>query len=176
MTKNRIRALYAALFVLLCVPLTVFAIRAGAGPSQHGGGYYHTLVDRVDISVDSTAFTLKKSVSGAESFTVPFTLTLQKCEADFYATLDDLEIADLDLSQAEFLCATPGMETVRPAGLALPVQNGESVPLTFNVTLTANFANKGDYTATLKIAYTAGLTKETADSKLTEIPLTFNVE
>ena len=176
MTKKRIRALFAALFVLLCVPLTVFAIRAGAGPSKRSGGYYHTLVDRVDISVDSTEFTLKKSVSGAETFTVPFTLTLLKCEADFYATLDDLEITGVDYAQAEFLCATPGMESVRPAGLALPVLNGESVPLTWNVTLTADFAKKGAYTGAIRIAYTAGLTKETADSKLMEIPLTFNVE
>ena len=175
MTEKRLRALLGALFMLLSVPLTVFAIRTAAEPSEQKGGFYHTLVDRVEISVDSTEFTLKKSVPDAETFAVPFTLTLQKCEADFYATLDELEITGLDYAQAEFLCATPELETARPAGLALPVKNGESVPLTWNVTVNIDLAEKGEYAAAIRIEYTAGLTKETADSHLQEIPLTIHV-
>ena len=175
MKTQRCRILFAALFLIICTPLTVFAIRAAAGPSDRNGGYYHTLVDRLDITVDYTQFTLKKSGKDAQTFEIPFTLTVKKCEPDFYAVLDDVEIEGLAYASADFICTTQTPDTAAPFDLPLPVSGNEPLPLIWNVTLRANFTEKGDYEAALRISYTTGLTQETADARLTTIPLLIHV-
>ena len=175
MKKKKLGAVFGALFLLISVPLTVFAVKSALKPFQSAGGYYHTVTDRVDFSVDYTQFTIKKTEGGAERCRIDFTLTAKKTEADFYAVLDHLDLTELDFVSASFLCTTAGMESAVPEALPLPVKNGESAPLSWNVSVTADFSAKGVYTAKLLIEYTAGLTKEPADSRLLEIPLTVTI-
>ena len=176
MKKKKLLSAVSVVFLLLSVPLTVLAIRSATGPTEQKGGYYHTLVDRVDVSADHTEFTFQKSGADDETFALTFLLTVKKSEADFYAKIDGLELTGISYTNAAFLCQTPGFENAAPVNLLLPAQNGESVPVTWQVTVNTAAQTAGDYTATLRLSYTAGLTKESADSRILEIPLSIHVK
>lgn len=175
MKENKIISAVSVLFLLFSIPLTVFAIRAVQKPTETKGGYYHTLVDRIDVSADFTEFSFHEPDNANDTCEISFLLTVQKCEADLYARLDSISITGLSYQNAVFLCETPELENTVPENLLLPVVDGKSVPLTWRVTVTAGFPSKGDYSASVRLNYTSGLTQESADSRMLEIPLLIHV-
>ena len=175
MKNNKLISAFSILFLLVSIPLTVFAIRASQKPVESTGGYYHTLVDRVDVSADHTEFTFQKPDSPGDPCEITFLLTVKKCEADLFARLDSIGINGISYQNAAFFCETQGLENTVPERLLLPVSNGECIPLTWRVSVTASFPSKGDYTASLQLNYTSGLTEESADSRMLEIPLLVHV-
>ena len=175
MKHKQFISVFSVLYLFISIPLTVFAIKAAQIPTEKKGGYYHTLVDRVDVSADYTEFTFVQPKNAADACELKFLLTVKKCEPDLYARLDDVELMNLTYESATFLCTTRGQETALPQGVLLPVENGASVPLTWEVTINGRFNARGDYSASLRIHYTSGLTMESADSRILDVPLTIHI-
>lgn len=175
MKHKHIVSLFSIIFLFISIPLTVFAIRAAQTPTEKKGGFYHTLADRLDVTADFTEFTFEQPKTADDACEIRFLLTLNKCEPDLFVRLDDMEIMNLTYENAAFLCTTRGQETATPQALLLPAENGNSVPLTWEVTINGRFNAKGDYSASLRIHYTSGLTQESADSRILDIPLTIHI-
>ncbi|MBQ7688709.1 MAG: hypothetical protein IJT27_05790 [Clostridia bacterium] len=175
MRKKRLAILFSALLAV-AIPAGVYAAKTLIKPTAVAGGYYSDIVNRVEISADNTAFTFRKTEAGTQTFQAAVTLSLKKCEADFFARLDDLNVSGMDYDTLIFLCKTPGLENAVPQDLYLPAENEESIPLTYEILLTFSSDAAGKYDPVLEIEFTSGLTEATADERLLQIPLTITVQ
>ena len=171
MRNRKLALLLSAVFVLL-IPPGVFAAKTLLRPKSAAGGYYRDIVDRLEITVDRTAFTFQ----GGGAMQAELTLTLQKTEADFYALIDAVDVAGLEYDSLELICETPGIDPALPENMLLPVRDGESAPLQWKLLLTFTADAPATLTPVLEVSYTSGLTAETADGRLLQIPLTLTVE
>lgn len=173
--QKLIIALCAAL--LAAIPLGVLAVRTLLRPASATDGYYSDVVNRVSFAAENTSFVFRKTAAGAETMQAELTLTLKKCEPDFYAVLRDLRISGMAYENAEFICETAGMDgEALPGDVFLPVRDGAAAPLVYRVLLTFTADGAQTFTPTLDVEYTSGLTAESADERLLRIPLTIRVE
>lgn len=169
--KKKSAALAAAVFLLLSLPLTVLAIRGAVKPAETRGAWSRTVVDRADFAVDKTEFLFVRPREETAVCEISFTLTARKCEADFYAVIEELRLTGLDFIQTEFHCATPGAETEDPTAFVLPVKDGQPQTLQWNVTAAAPLPDAVETPFALEITYISGLTPDSAAERVVRIPL-----
>lgn len=155
--------------ILLVSTVTVIAF-AGKKPTAQSGEYYRTIIDRMEITLSPTRFSFGRETDGAESFSLPLTLTLKKTEADFYCKLLGVEVEGLTPDAVTVVDET-GNGPLTKDGVFLPVRDGEAVPLTLSVTVDFTADSADALSPSLVLHYVSGLTKETADERYLAIPL-----
>lgn len=170
MNKKKLwAALLAAVLLISAATVTVLAL-AGKKPEAQSGEYYRKTVDRMDIALSPTHFVFDKETGGAEAFSLPLTLTLQKTEADFYCKLLGVEVEGLTPDAVTVVDET-GDGPLTKDGVFLPVRDGKAVPLTLSVTVDFTAEPADALSPSLVLHYVSGLTKETADERYLAIPL-----
>ena len=109
-----------AVLAAVLLGTAVFAAAVGfRQPETKSGVYYRKLVDRMDITVENTAFALSWEENGDNAFELPLTLTLRKTEPDFYAKLLGVSVEGLSLDALEIADAT-GNGALTRDGVLLP--------------------------------------------------------
>ena len=169
MKTKKIR--FTVLLALLLAIVTAGAVIATRTPREATGAFVRKLVDRMDITVENTAFSFDPDASEDGTFELETTVTLTKTEPDFYARLLDISVEGLDLDSLSVADAT-GAGALKKGGVFLPVEDGKAVPLT--LTVTARFQADGEtaLSPTLVLHYRSGMTADAADERYLEIPLT----
>ena len=166
MNRNKLILLCAAILTLAAVLVTV-GIAVGR-PTQSEGGYYRDVIDRLDIGVEHTEFRLAADPDG--EYEVSFRLSLKKAEADFYALLHSVQIEGVQVKTLTF-CNVTGNAEFMPRDLLLPAENGVAKEIAWDVTLTFTAAEAGELPFSLTLDYTSGMTRDTADEHILEIPM-----
>ena len=170
--SKKVIGILAFVLAVILIPLGASAIKNAVSPASYGGGYVQKTVDRINLTVDKTTFVFKKSTENI--YNVSFTLTAEKTEADFYAVLNSFSVSGLN-ADGIFLTANDGATEYVINDTVLPASNGKTEKLTWNVQIPCKMTAAGTLNGTVKIEYTSGITKETADSHLLEIPVTVTV-
>lgn len=171
-TKHRTLRILITVFLLLCIPLGVFAVKNGLLPTSATGGYYSVTENRMDFSLDKTDFVLTKTESGSQTYLLSATLSLRKCEPDLYACIDNIELTGTNYNYMVFTAAASNGSELTPEALILR-DDGE---MTWTLEISLDAAAKTQFTPELTIEYTSGLTYDTADSHLLSIPLNITVK
>ena len=164
--KNRILIIAAAILLLVTSVITVIA---GRNPDKSKGGYTRDIIDRVSFTVDNTRFIFTRSENAKEEYTLAFTLTAAKTEADFYAMIHSVEMEGLSYNSMIF--QTAAGDSYVPQDMILPSEKGKAAPVTWNVILTFSAPAKNTVDFSLKIDYTSGFTPDTAEEHILNIPM-----
>ena len=164
--KNRFLIIAAALLLLVSSVITVIAVR---NPDKSKGGYTRDIIDRVSFTVDHTKFMFTRSENAKEEYTLAFTLTAAKTEADFYAMIHSVEIEGLRYNNMIFQTAVG--ESYVPQDMILPAEKGKAMPVTWNVILSFSAPAKNTVDFSLKLDYTSGITPDTAEEHILNIPM-----
>ena len=159
----------AALVVL--IPLTVWAIKSGKAPETHSGHFSRQIIDRIDFSVENTEFQLKKTATLPEDFTLSFYLSAKKTQADFYGRIDSVRITGIDYDNVVFLPQNENCDGMTLNELLLPVKDGEPAEVKWRADLTFTAQTASPLSPVLEITYTSGMTYQSADTHILEIPL-----
>ncbi len=173
---KKITALLSVIILLAGISFTVGAIVGGKKPSVQSGEFENRIADRIEITVENTDFVLKKTESGAETFTLTCFLTAKKTQADFHAMIDSLEFTDIAYDNIVFTALNETSENKTLDSLILTATEGSPDTYRWQVDITLSVIGKGVYNSALKIAYTSGITEKTAQSKVMEIPIKITVE
>ena len=163
--RKRIIAVIAAV-CLLAVPFTVYGLRRAENtPEQSIVPYSSQIVDRMNISVDSTKFVYAPGADGDYEFS--FVLTVSKAEPDFYGRIDRLDVTGGDYTSLVFeaLGSTPDGSV--PDGLVL-------APGEYKWRVTG-YCEKIPEDAALVLVFTSGFTSLTSEQTEKKIPLSFLV-
>ena len=158
--------------LMICIPVTVFAVKNGIFPSASSGGYFSATVNRMDISLDKTDFELKKTNDGSETFIVTAELSIKKCEPDFFAHVKSVSLNGLTSNYILFTADSENGGDILPEDLYIR----DTSPLKWKIEISFNAAAELKLTPELIIEYSSGLTKDTADEYQLSIPLTFTVK
>ena len=160
-----------AVLAAVLLGTAVFAAAVGfRQPETKSGAFYQKLADRMDITVENTAFTLVWDEEGDNAFELPLTVTLKKTEPDFYAKLLGITVEGLEADALE-IADVSGKGALTKDGVLLPVENGEAVPLTYSVKVRFTAESDEALSPTLVLHYISGMTEGTADERYLEIPL-----
>ncbi len=158
---------------LLLIPISALAGSSAASPTKTGGGFSRNIIDRLNITIDKTEFTFKKS--NGNLYNVSFTFTAEKTEADFYGVLNSFSVNGTEYEYALFTAGENNTDYVIN-NTVLPASDGKTQPLSWTVTIPCKITSAGTVNGTIKIEYTSGVTKETAAPHVLKIPLTVTVE
>lgn len=173
---KKITALLSVIILLTGISFTVGAIIGGKKPSVQSGDFENLIADRIEITLKNTDFVLKKTESGAETFTLTCFLTAKKTQADFYAMINSFELTDLAYDNIVFTALNGNTEGKTLNSLSLTATGGSPDIYSWQVDITLSVIGKGVYNSALKLDYTSGMTENTAQSKTMEIPLKITVE
>jgi len=169
MNKKIIVLIVAVLIV--AVPLTVVGLVTNAyKPAKAEGGFFSDIVDRVKIEVDKTDFIYAEVPYTESEFS--FNLTLSKTEAEFYCYCEQVEIEGMDYNSVVFE-AVGDTPSASPEGLILEGSDDGPLSYTWRVTVTTDDLPDE---ATLRLILTSGMSALTAETRITDIPLSFAVE
>lgn len=175
--KAKILTAVISVIVLLSgISLTVFSVAGGKKPTVQSGSFSNTVADRIEITVENTEFVLKKSNNNTETFTLTMFISAKKTQPDFYAVLDNIELTSLAYDNIVYTAKSEAAENKTVNSLQLTSTNGKADIFSWQTDITLSVLGKGVYNAALKISYTSGITKETAQSKFMEIPIKITVE
>ncbi len=169
-------ALVSVIVLLAGISITVFSVAGGKKPAVQSGNFANTIADRIEITVENTEFVLKKSSDKAESFTLTMFISAKKTQPDFYAVLDSIELTSLAYDNIVYTAKSEAAENKTVNSLPLTSTNGEADIFSWQTDITLSVLGKGVYNSVLKISYTSGITKNTAQSKFMEIPIKITVE
>ena len=172
MSKKKKIAILLSLLLTLLIPITVFAVISAQMADVTKGGFSQNTVDRLNINIDATEFTFKKSDSG--TYMVEFTLTAEKTEGEFYGVLNSVEFSGLDFDY--MLLTGDNGENTAIDDTVLPSVNGTPQTLSWKVQIPCKITATGEYTAEFSVSYTSGLTKDSADSRVLTVPITVTVK
>ncbi len=173
MKKKKALMILAFALAVIFIPIGVFAIKNAGSPVNTGGGFVRKTIDRLNLTVDKTTFTFNKIDSNV--YNVSFTFTAEKTEADFYGVLDSFSVNGIN-SEYVLFTATDGTTQYVLNNTTLPASNGKPQLLSWTVEIPCKITSAGTVNGSIQIVYTSGVTSETADSRLLEIPLTVTVK
>lgn len=174
--KHKILIICTCIILLLGIGITSIAIVGGKKPEVVSGGYKSRIVDRLDITVENTDFTLKKSKENAEQFTLTLYFSAKKTQADFYAVINSFTLSDIAYDNIVFTALNEETQGKTLDSLALPAKDGEPQLMKWQVDITLSVVGKGTYSPNILIDYTSGINEGSSQNKLLEIPLTITVE
>ena len=171
MKKTTLFSMIICAALVISVPVAAVGIKNGKAPRSQSGSFSRQIVDRIDFSVENTAFQLNKSETGPEDYTISFYIAAQKTQADFYARIDSVRINGLTYDNIVFVPQNDNCDGLTLNDLLLPVINGEPAEVKWRADLTFTAADATPLSPVVEIIYTSGLSLQTADTHLLEIPL-----
>ena len=174
--KHKLFLTVISCVLLTAVSFSVFALSSRREPEISSGKFENLIADRIELTIENTQFTLKKTSDSAEYFTLTFYITAKKTQGDFYALINSFLISDIAYDNIVFTALTSAAEEKTMNGLLLGSANGEPDVYKWRVDMTLGILGKGEYNPIIKIDYTSGITEAAAQRKLMEIPLTITVE
>ena len=176
MKKSTLFSIVICVLLVISVPITVLAIRSGKTPQAQSGSFSRKIIDRIDFSVENTEFVLKKSSDGPEDYTISFYFSAKKTQADFYGRIDSVRINGLPYDNIVFFPQNDNCDGLTLTDLLLPVKDGEPAEVRWRADLTFTAADVRPLSPVVEITYTGGMSEETADTHILEIPLSVTFE
>ncbi len=174
--KHKLFLTIISCVLLAAVSLSVFAVSNRKSPEAVSGKFENLIADRIELIIENTQFTLKKTSDSVEDYTLTFYVTAKKTQGDFYAVINSFAISDIAYDNIVFTALTDAAEKKTLNGLLLGATDGEPEVYKWKVEMTLGILGKGEYTPVIKIDYTSGISEAAAQRKLMEIPLTITVE
>lgn len=161
-----------AICVLLAIAVPVGAIALNSAktkPETVSGGYFSTVVDRLNISVDGTEFTYAEKPEGDCECT--FILTVSKTEPDFFGEIESLWFDGIENANIVFESLGDTPDGANPEGLVLSAKDDKPIEYSWRVTVSAP-----SFPSDAKLIFKArtGLTKLTSETWEKEIPFIFS--
>ncbi len=172
MKKSTLVSILICAALVIAVPLTVWAVKSGKAPQSQSGSFSRRIIDRIDFSVENTEFVLKKSESGPEDYTISFYFSAKKTQADFYGRIDSVKINGLTYDNIVFVPQNDNCDGLTLTDMLLPVKDGEPAEARWRADMTFTVADAKPLAPVIEITYTSGMTQQTADTHILEIPLT----
>ncbi|MBQ6067022.1 MAG: hypothetical protein IJK89_09370 [Clostridia bacterium] len=176
MKKSTLFSMIICAALVIAVPVTVWAIKTGQAPKATSGSFRRQIVDRIDFAVENTEFTLKKPKSGPQDYTVSFYISAEKTQADFYGRIDSVRVTGIDYDNIVFRPQNENCDGLTLNDLLLPVKDGEPAEVEWKAELTFTAADTKSLSPVIEIIYTSGMTQQTADTHILEIPLSITFE
>ena len=176
MKKNTLIGILLCAALVIAVPVTVWAFKTGQAPKNQSGSFTRRIIDRIDFSVENTEFVLKQSESGPEDHTISFYFSAQKTQADFYGRIDSVKINGLTYDNIVFVPQNDNCDGLTLTDMLLPVKDGEPAEVRWRADVTFTAADAKPLAPVIEITYTSGMTQQTADTHILEIPLSITFE
>ena len=112
------------------------------------------------------------------------TLTIQslfispqkKTQTDFFGRIDSVKINGLTYDNIVFVPQNDNCDGLTLTDLLLPVADGEPAEVKWRADLTFTAADARPLSPVIEITYTGGMSEETADTHVLEIPLSVTFE
>lgn len=174
--KHRLLITGVCIVLLFGIGITAISVVGGKKPTVEAGSFENLIADRIEIKVENTEFTLKKSTDSPEQFTLTLFFSAKKTQPDFYAMINSFSLKDLSYDNIVFTALNDETEEKTLDYLLLPANNGEPEEMKWQVDITLTVAGKGTYESAIKLDYTSGMNKNSAQQKIMEIPLKITVE
>ena len=162
--------------LVIAITVSATAVIGGKKPSVQSGSFENLIADRIELTLENTEFKLVRSSQATDTYTLTMLLSAKKTQADFYAVLNSFSITGIENDSLVFTALNSVTENNAIEELMLTATNGEPDTFHWQIDLTLKMAGKGTFSPKINIEYTSGLTKESATSKLLEIPLTITAE
>lgn len=169
--NKKILIAFISLFLAFTIPVGVIAVKNGSAPKSSSGGYYSTIVNRVDFSVSATDFVLEKAGEGTETFLLNAQIGIRKCEPDFFVKIKSIEITGMKVNYTVFTALEGDGENYFPENLILR----DSETHTWNTEISFDALYPNETQAQLIIEYESGITADTADAHRLTVPISISV-
>ena len=176
MQKHRILLTVISVFVLISVCVTAFAIVGAKKPEATSGKTQSLIADRISVVLENTDFTLRKSGTSAESYTLTMFITTEKTQGDFYGIINSFSLSGISYDNIVFTALTPAAQGKTLDKLTLTASNGIPDTFKWQIDVTLTLSSKGKFTPEFILDYTTGTTKDNAQQKLMKIPLSITAE
>ena len=162
--------------LLTAVTLTVFAVNNSKKPESVSGKFENLTADRIELIIENTDFTLKKSSDGVEAYTLSLFFSARKTQGDFYAVINSFTVSDVAYYNLVFTALTDAAEEKTLDALVLTSTDGEPDLYKWRVDMTLSILGKGEYNPVIRIDYTSGVTEAASQRKFIDVPLKITVE
>lgn len=175
MKRKKMLAVAAVIIVLSITLITAAAVTIYKY-SEADGKMISKTVNRVNIEVANTEFTFDKpDDSGALLCTT--TVSIEKTEPDFYGLLNSITLSGQEFEYTLYTAGKDnGDSAVLPQNVTLPVKDGETYPLTWEISFAVPYEEgKNEYNVSLDINYTTGLKSNATQRYLTSVPINITV-
>ena len=176
MKKSTLFSIIICAALVIAVPVTVWAIKTGQAPKAQSGSFSRQIVDRIDFAVENTEFTLKKPKNSPQDYTLSFFISAQKTQADFYGRIDSVRVTGIDYDNIVFWPQNENCDGLTLNDLLLPVKDGEPAEVKWKAELTFTADRDAPLSPVIEITYTSGMTQQTSDTHILEIPLSVTFE
>ena len=176
MKKTTIINILICAALVIAVPMTVWAIKTGKAPKSQSGSFSRQIIDRIDFCVENTEFVLKKTDSAPEDYTISFYISAKKTQADFYGRIDSVRVTGLIYDNIVYVPQNDNCDGLTLTNTILPVKDGEPAEVKWKAELTFTAQSAAPLSPVIEITYTGGLTQQTADTHILEIPLSITLE
>ena len=176
MKKSTVAGIAICAALVLLVPLTVWAFKTGRAAKSQSGSFNRQIIDRIDFAVENTEFVMEKPAAEGTDYTVTFYFSAKKTQADFYGRIDSVRVTGLTYDNIVFLPQNEYCDGKTLTDLLLPVAEGEPQEAKWRGDMTFTAASATPLTPVIEITYTSGLSPQTADTHILEIPLTIRFE
>ena len=176
MKKSTLFSIVICVALVILVPLTVWAVKSGKAPQSQSGSFTRKIIDRIDFSVENTEFVLEKAGNGPEDYTISFYFSAQKTQADFYGRIDSVKVNGLTYDNIVFVPQNDNCDGLTLTDMLLPVKDGEPAEVRWRADVTFTASDTRTLSPVLEITYTGGMSEETADTHILEIPLSIKFE
>lgn len=176
MKRSTLLSIFICALLIILVPAAVWAIKSGKAPKAQSGSFSRNIIDRIDFSIENNEFRLKKDGASPEDYTISFYLSAKKTQADFYGRIDNVTIEGMSYDNIVFIPQNENCNGLTLTDMLLPVVGGEPAEVKWRADLTFSSANTKPLSPVIKITYTSGISLETSDTHILEIPLSVTFE
>ena len=176
MKKSTIISIAVCAALVILVPLSVWAFKTGLAPKGQSGSFSRKTIDRIDFCVENTKFILQKPASGGTDYTVSFFFSAKKTQADFFGRIDSVQIKNLTYDNIVFVPQNEYCDASTLHHLLLPVADGEPAEVKWRADLTFTTQSAKTLNPVIEITYTSGMSRQTADTHILEIPLSITFQ
>ena len=176
MKKSTLISIIICTALVILAPVTVWAFKTGAAPKAQSGQFVRRIIDRIDVTVDNTDFVLEKPAAGGSDYTVSFLFSAKKTQADFYGRIDSVQIKGLVYDNIVFVPQNEYCDGLTLHDLLLPVTDGEPAEVVWRGEMTFRAEEPAPISPLIEITYTSGMSRQTADTHILEIPLSIHFE
>ena len=176
MKKHKLLLVAVSVFVLAGIFITAFAINGGKKPESTSGKWENLIADRIELTLENTEFTLKRSGDAAEEYTLTMLLTAKKTQGDFWGVINSFELSGIAYDNIVFTALSEAAQNKTIDSLVLTSTNGTPDTYKWQTDINVSIQGKGTYTPVIRLHLTSGMTKDTASERIVEIPLKITVE
>lgn len=175
MRKHKILLTLISVLVLTGIIITASAIAGGKRPDTKAGKTENLIADRLSFTLENTEFTVTKTSSEPEAYTLTMFLEAKKTQGDFYGIIDSFTLSGIAYDSLVFTDLSGGKEAKIPSSLVLTATDGEPDVFRWQIDVNLTLSEKDVYTATARLQYTSGTDKASAMTRIAEIPITITV-